>query len=150
MKLGTSLGICWFWKGLKMDRNYKQVYAILKDIGLSKEEAVLDFTDGRSDSLSSLDDGDFQEFMARLRYFQPIPSGWQPKAGDAQRKKMIGIARSMHWGKNTAEIVSRLDDWCLKQKFKKKLNDHTVAELGTLVTIFENKVYTGYLKNIKG
>lgn len=132
-----------------MNRNYKQVYAILKDIGLSKEDAVLDFTDGRSDSLSSMNDSEFREFMIRLRRFQPVPNKWHPKAGDAQRKKMIGIARSMHWGKNTPEIVSRLDDWCLKQKFKKNLNDHTVSELGILVTIFENKVYTGYLKGLK-
>lgn len=132
-----------------MNRNYRQVYAILKDIGLSKEEAVLDFTEGKSDSLSSLSDGEFKEFMIRLRRFQPVPKGWQPRAGDAQRKKMIGLARSMHWGRDTIEIIARLDDWCLKQKFKKKLNDHTVTELGTLVTIFENKVYTGYLKALK-
>lgn len=132
-----------------MNRNYRQVYAILKDIGLSKEEAVRDFTEGKSDSLSSLSDGEFKEFMIRLRRFQPVPTGWKPSPGDAQRKKMIGLARSMHWGRDTIEIIARLDDWCLKQKFKKKLNDHTVAELGTLVTIFENKVYTGYLKALK-
>ncbi|MDM1048041.1 hypothetical protein [Sphingobacterium hotanense] len=132
-----------------MARNYKQVYAILNHIGLSKEEAVMDFTEGRSDSLSSLNDGEFKEFMIRLRRLQPVTSGWTPPAGDAQRKKMIGLARNMHWGRNTMEIIGMLDDWCLKQKFKKRLNDHTVAELGTLVTIFEKKVYTGYLKSLK-
>lgn len=130
-------------------RNYKQVYAILNHIGLSKEEAVLDFTEGRSDRLSSLDDGEFKEFMIRLRRLQPVPSGWTPPAGDAQRKKMIGLARDMHWGRDTLEIVRRLDEWCLKQKFKKKLNDLSISELGTLLTIFENKVYTGYLKGLK-
>lgn len=132
-----------------MYRNYKQVYAILKSIGLTKEEMVLEFTEGKSDSLSSLTDREFKELTIRLRQFQPIPNGWKPKAGDAQRKKMIGLARSMHWGKDTIAIMERLDDWCLKQKFKKKLNDHTVSELGTILTIFENKVYTGYLNGLK-
>ena len=132
-----------------MIRNYKLANTILSKIGLSKKEAVLEFTEGKTESLRSLTDEEFKEFMIRLRKFQSIPKDWKPSPGDAQRKKMIGLARSMQWGRDTLEIIGRLDEWCLKQKFKKKLNDLSLSELGTLVTIFENKVYTGYLKGLK-
>ena len=132
-----------------MVRDYKKLFAILKAIGLTKEEAVMDFTEGKSDSLKSLNDGEFKEFMIRLRRLQPAPKKWQPSPGDGQRKKMIGLAKSMHWGRDTLEVIARLDEWCLKQKYHKRLNDLSVMELGTLLTIFEHKVYTGYLKGIK-
>lgn len=131
-----------------MRRDYKTFFAICKAIGREKEDVVLEFTDGRTNSLSALNDGEFKELMIQLRRLQPTPKTWTAPPGDAQRKKMIGIARNMQWGRDTIEIVRRLDEWCV-QTFKMKMNDMDLSTLGKAVTIFENKVYTGYLKGIQ-
>ncbi|MGZ3753602.1 MAG: hypothetical protein ACXVAY_01505 [Mucilaginibacter sp.] len=118
---------------------YSQFFAILKRNGLEKEEVILEFTKGRSDSLSKLMPGEYEELMRRLaRYNAPPP-------GDKQRKKMISIARQMNWGNDTNEVIAALNSWLLKQKFKKALNNLTVQELGVMVTILEGSVYKGYL-----
>lgn len=131
-----------------MKRNYSTLFAICKAIGRDKDDVVLEFTDGRTGSLTELSDGEYRELMIRLRRLQPTPKAWEPKPGDAQRKKMIGIARSMQWGRSTMEVIGRLDEWCIKS-FGAKMNDLDLATLGKAVTIFESKVYTGYLKGLK-
>jgi hypothetical protein len=119
---------------------YSQLFAILKKNDLTKEEVVEWFTDGRTTSLTALSDGQYKELLRRLQGHNGVPPG------DQQRKKLIGIAKSMNWGTNTKAILKRLDDWCLNQKYKKKLMAHNQAELGLLVTIFETKVYPDYLR----
>lgn len=118
---------------------YSQFFTIINKIGLTKEEAVMEFTNGRTDSLTSLNDSEFKELMRKLSTLNT------PPPGDIMRKKMIGIAKSMHWGNNTKEILLRIDDWCIKQKFRKKLMQLDLAELSTMLTIFEQKVYNDYL-----
>lgn len=118
---------------------YSQLFAILKKNDLTKEEAVSWFTNGRTTSLTALTDAEYRELIRRMQGYNV------PPPGDKARKKLIAIARSMSWGKNTAEILSRLDIWCQAQKYKKTLMAHTEAELGMLVTIFETKVYHDFL-----
>jgi len=131
-------------------RNYRTFFAICKALGKTKEEAVLEFTDGRTDSLSSLDDGEFKELMVCLRRLQPVPDGWEPKPGDGIRKKMIGLAQTMRWGKSLDELLGRLDGWCRTQtKYKKSFNELTIDELVKVCTIFEAKVYASFLKGLK-
>ena len=78
----------------------------------------------------------------------PAPKkAYTPPAGDAQRKAMIAIAWQMKWGNNNAEVVAKLNQWCLDQKFKQPLNDHTEAELNTLLHVLRTKVLGSYLKD---
>jgi len=118
---------------------YAQFFAIINKHGLDYKEVVLWFSDGRTSSLSSLPLREYNELLRIMQQHNGIPPG------DGQRKKLIAIARSMQWGTNSRQIVLALDNWLLKQKYRKKLMQHTEAELNVMVTIFENKVYAGYL-----
>lgn len=60
---------------------YAQFFAIIKKHDLQKEEVVLEFTAGRTDSLSELTGGEYNELMRRLARFNPVP------AGDQREKK---------------------------------------------------------------
>lgn len=126
---------------------YARFFAICRSHGLVKEEVVLDFTGGRTSSLSALSDGEFNEMMIRLSRLQPPPREWSPPPGDLQRKKLIAIAGKMNWGESTIEIVGRLNVF-LQEKYGKELSQFNVEELNRIVWVFENKIYTSYLKTI--
>lgn len=123
-----------------------------KALDKTKEDAVCEFTDGKTESCRDLSDEEFNDLFNQLATLQTavqkIPDDWEPKAGDAQRKKLIGIARNMHFGKPLSFILSTLDDFCIRQKGK-KMNDLSVAELGHVLNIYETKVYAGHLKSMK-
>jgi hypothetical protein len=125
-----------------MKRDYKQFFAIIKQHGLEKEEVVLEFTKGETDSLSALKDAEFNELMRRLARYNKKPPG------DQQRKKIIAIARQMHSGKSTKEIIKIIDGWCLKQKYAKPLMGLDLQQLGVMVTIYESKVLADYLSGL--
>lgn len=138
-----------------MPRNYSQFFAILKKLGLDYKDVVAEFTEGRTESLSSLSDGEYKELTLRIqRYNQYDPND----PANKMRRKMIAIARQMRWLKASPnpltknELIAdmeRLDNWCIKYgKYGKKLNSHTVAELSLLVTIFE-EVLDDYLKALQ-
>lgn len=140
-----------------MPRNYSQFFAILKKLGLDYKDVVAEFTEGRTESLSSLSDGEYKELTLRMqRYNQYDPND----PANKMRRKMIAIARQMRWGEphprplsrgegSTNALMERLDNWCIKYgKYGKKLNSHTVAELSLLVTIFE-EVLDDYLKALQ-
>lgn len=129
-------------------RDYKQFFAICKAVGVEYKDAVLDFTEGRTDSLRALSDGEFRELMIRARAWQPVKkTAFVPTPGDAQRKKMIAIAGKMHWGASTLEIVGRLNEWCHSQ-YGKELNELDVPMLNKAVWVLENKVQVDYLKKV--
>jgi len=132
-----------------MIRNYAQLYAICKALSLEKEDVVLDFTEGKTSSLSALSDGDYHELMIRLRKLQPAKSkvDFTPKPGDAQRKKLIALAGKMHWGSNTIEIVGRLNNWSL-ENYGVELNQLDVNTLNKVLWVMENKIYKDYLNKV--
>lgn len=130
-----------------MARNYKALFAICKAVGKDHKDAVLEFTEGRTESLRELDDGEFKELLLRARAWQPARKPLYVRPGDAQRKKLIAIAGKMHWGANTHEIVRRLNDWCESQ-YGKDLNELDVAVLNKAVWVMENKVYKEFLKKV--
>ncbi|AIM38077.1 hypothetical protein KO02_16330 [Sphingobacterium sp. ML3W] len=130
-----------------MPRDYRRFYAMCKALGKTKEEAVFEFTNGRTTSSGALSDKEFNELFNMLANHQQVPSMWGPAPGDTQRKKMIGLARSMNWGETTDQVLIKLDDFCLKQK-KKRMNALSVYELGLILTILE-KIYSQYLGGIK-
>ena len=131
-----------------MSRNYQQFFAICKANRLDKAEVVYEFTEGQTDSLSKLTDGEYHELLTRLRKLQPQQAGaFSPKPGDGQRKKLIAIAGKMNWGTTTIEIVGRLNAF-LQERYSKELNEFDVPELNKIVWVFENKIYKDYLKRI--
>lgn len=135
-----------------MTRNYKQFYALCNVQGLDKEEVVNEISKGRTTSLKELTD---PEWFALICWLTPLSKAhWQPKPGDRQRKKMISIARQMNWHMErgvdvgVSYIVNRIDRWARAQKYKKPLMEHTEAELNVLLTIFEQKVFADYLRDL--
>ncbi|SMG35764.1 hypothetical protein [Sphingobacterium psychroaquaticum] len=130
-----------------MARNYAQFFAICKAVGRDKEDVVLEFTGGRTDSLSKLDDGEWKELMLQVRKWQPTKRPSDIPEGDSQRKKLIALAGKMHWGANTLEIIGRLNVWCQNQ-YQQELNQLDVAKLNKAVWVMENKIYKEYLKKI--
>ena len=133
-----------------MKRNYREFYALIKGKPYSKAEIVSSFTDGQTESLSAMSD---QQFEGLMQFLRPKMNDYDftPKPGDAQRKKMISIARQMNWGdqvQSSSSVVQAVNNWCLKQRYKKPLMQHNVQELNILVTIMEEKVYPSYLKGL--
>ena len=134
-----------------MTRDYKQFFAICKKHGFDYKEKVAEFTEGRTDSLKALSDGEYKEMMVLLtRLNEPMRKGFTPKPGDAQRKKIIGIARDMRWdARGDAIMMHRIDEFMLNRtKYRKKLNDLTVDELNKVCFIFENEVKSSFLKGL--
>lgn len=130
-------------------RNYKRIFAILNAIGMTKEEAVLEFTDGRTDSMSALSDAEFNLLLSQLTILQDVPKDWKPKPGDAMRKKMMGIARDMRWGVTSQPVIAKINDFLLtRTKFKKPLDQLTPDELQEACTILENYVKTSFYKGL--
>ncbi|MEN5434112.1 hypothetical protein ABE545_10755 [Sphingobacterium faecium] len=130
-----------------MARNYKRFYAMCQALGKTKEEAVFEYTNGHTTSCRALSDRDFNDLLNILAKLQRVPDYWEPAPGDAQRKKMIGLARNMNWADTPDQILVKLDEFCMKQK-KKRMNALSVYELGLILTILE-KIYSQYLGGIK-
>lgn len=132
-------------------RNYKQFFAICKKHGFDYKDKVAEFTNDRTDSLTALTDGEFKELMVRLtRLNEPMRKDFIPKPGDAQRKKIIAIARDMRWdAQGTTNMMQRIDEFMLtRTKYKKKLNALTVNELNKVCYTFENDVKSSFLTGL--
>lgn len=130
-----------------MIRNYKRFYAMCKALGKTKEEAVYEFSNGSTTSCSALSDREFNDLFNMLANHQRVPEYWEPAPGDAQRKKLIGLARNMNWADTPDQILVKLDEFCMKQK-KKRMNALSTYELGLIITVME-KIYSEYLGAIK-
>lgn len=133
-------------------RDYPRFYAMCKALDKTKEETVCEFTEGRTTSCREMSDQEFDQLFEMMVSMQSsvkkIPDDWEPRPGDAMRKKMFSIAREMYFNKSTAELKTIIDDFCIKQK-KKPLNKLDVVELGQVLTIFETKVKTYHLEGVK-
>ncbi|SUJ26419.1 Uncharacterised protein [Sphingobacterium spiritivorum] len=134
-----------------MARDYSQLFAICNTHGFDYKEMVYEFTEGRTDSLTKLSDGEFKELMIRLtRLNAPARQQFTPPPGDRQRKKIIAIARDMRWdARGNAIMMQRIDDFLInRSKYGKRLNDLTVDELNKVCFIFENEVKVSFLKGL--
>lgn len=124
-------------------RNYKPIFAACKSIGLQYTEAVYEFTKGQTASLRALSDEEVKSLELELNARQQ--SNWKPKPGDAQRKKMIGLARSMQYN----NPVVAVNHWCIERgHYQKPLMEHTEDELNKVLYIYEHKVYASFLRNL--
>ncbi|WP_313411039.1 hypothetical protein [Sphingobacterium multivorum] len=130
-----------------MPRNYAQFFAICKAVDKDKNEVVLEFTDGRTDRLSDLSNGEWKELELTVRKWQKPRKPNIVIPGDLLRKKLIAIAGKMNWGNDILEIVGRLNQWC-QTNYHKELNELDVDTLNKAVWVMENKVYSQYLKSI--
>ncbi|MGJ1305154.1 hypothetical protein [Sphingobacterium multivorum] len=130
-----------------MPRNYAQFFAICKAVDKDKHEVVLEFTDGRTDRLSDLNDGEWHELELRVRKWQQPRKPNITIPGDQQRKKLIALAGKMHWGINTIEIVGKINEW-VRNQYGKELNQLDIATLNKAVWVMENKIYKEYLKKV--
>ncbi|RYF25154.1 MAG: hypothetical protein EOO42_04295 [Flavobacteriales bacterium] len=128
-------------------RQMMTLFTQTKQIGF-KHTAAFNASKGRTESTKDLTEPEVDHIISELKKLQTNKPKFTPKDGDSQRKKFLAIAGQMRWGKNTAELKTAINDWCLKQKFKKEWMKLTVAELNTLLTIFETKVLTDYYKNL--
>lgn len=130
-----------------MPRNYRQFFAICKAVGKDKDVVILEFTEGRTDRLSDLNDGEWHELELRVRKWQKPRKPNLSIAGDLQRKKLIALAGKMNWGNNTMEIVGRLNNWSI-ENYGVELNKLDVVTLNKVLWVMENKIYKEYLKKV--
>lgn len=144
--------------------NYKAFFAALQASQAAgnpntKEEAVLDFTAGRTSSLSDLSKDELSELVNRLN----ATSGFKPDkkwfTGKEQKMRMafFPLAYEMGWGEPYGEFkekqkaaAARLDVWSKKQKYKKGFNELDKSELGVLLTIFKEQVYKSFMAGLNG
>lgn len=137
-------------------RDYRRLHAICRTHGFDYKDKVYEFTRGRTESLSSLSDKEYQELLLQLiRLNAPARAAYnkqneiKPKPGDKMRKAMIDMAHDMNWGNGDIERIKiELSDWCLKQKYKKPFMAHSPDEYALLVTIFRNKVYSNFFRDL--
>lgn len=129
-----------------MSRNYPQFFAICKAVGKDKDAVILEFTDGRTDRLSDLNDGEWHELEMRVRRWQTPRKPNITIPGDQQRKKLIALAGKMRWGNTTVEIVGRLNAWS-QENYGVELNQIDIKTLNKVVGVME-KIYKEYLKKV--
>lgn len=131
--------------------SYKAYFAIEKQIKLvgydvHRDELISLFTDNKKDSLKSLTEREYKEFLnwLNLRFQLREKKRWEGTAEDKMRKKLIQLF--VH---EMGYTIKELNGWCVKYgPFHKKLNDHSHNELVKLVTIAKEKVYPDYMKRV--
>lgn len=134
----------------KKKGKYDDLFAICSQHGLNYKEIVLGFTGGQTDSLSSLSDENYQRLLLQMKTLNKTKvKDFVKKPGDKARKALIRMAMDMGLGNgNIDAAIIEIDEWCRKQKFKKGFMDHTPAEYGLLVTIFEQRVQSDYFRDL--
>jgi len=133
-----------------MKRDYRSFFAFCKMAGRDYKEVVLEFTEGRTDSLRELGDREYLELLIVAKGFNKVPVSWKPAPGDAQRKKMIALAKQMNWGNGDRNVLLiEIDEWLLKQpKFAARLNALSLDQLGRALYVFEHKVFADFMKGL--
>lgn len=109
---------------------------------LSKEEVVLEFTEGRTASLKDLTIAEYEALVSHLNKLSGFNPVWQEEdqKRDRMRKSIIAIFKKM--GRTTAAAIA----WAEKQGVKgvkKPINDYTAAELFVLIRVAE-KVFSDW------
>ena len=121
----------------------KYVRGLLARHGLTdqKEEIVMEYTDGRTSSLSAMTYRETKALIAALE------GGTKPR--DAQVNKILSMAHEMGWElQNGKADLQRIDRWCIKYTDQHKpLSEIEDKDLPKVVTIFQ-KVYMSFLKGI--
>ena len=125
--------------------------AVMRQAGLDQDamRALIDsYTQGRTSSRRELTD---QEAEAIIRSIQPQAATWTPPPGQAQRRKLIAMARELGWEIETPTgyraDMARIDTWCITYGYlHKPLNAYTPQELPRLVAQYE-RVYLSTIQS---
>lgn len=124
---------------------FRKMMALFQKSGLMgrRHAFAWDFSDGRTESTKDLSHKEVQNIISALEdHFKDLDKA------DVMRKKMIALARQMHWEVDGKADMKRIDDFCKKNgPYKKSLNSHNIKELGILLGVFK-KVYKQYMSNI--
>ena len=108
-----------------------------------KENLVAGASQQRTTSISGLTLPEARELIIYLKKQDP-----EEKSSERMRRKIISLARSMHWEVNGKADMVSLDAWMVKHSYlKKKINQYKHDELPMLVSQFE-KVYKSFLNGI--
>ncbi|HRB95440.1 MAG TPA: hypothetical protein PK327_10505, partial [Niabella sp.] len=127
-----------------MKNKYARFFTVLRrHPHLTKEQAVLSFTNGATDSLKALDSVALHELTLRLDSMAaatpppPKANTWQYPGGEKANNMRRGIiAIFKNTGRSTAQAIA----WAEKQGVhgqKKAFNDYTTGELYVLLGLAE-------------
>lgn len=122
-----------------MANNYSRFFAVIKQINsqgghLSKEQAVSEFTQGRTDKLGDLSLGEFQELERSLIRLagtsKPSAAKYKDDPLDKARKAIIAHFKSI--GRTTEDAITWAEKYGVNG-VKKRFNDYNGQELWQLV-----------------
>ena len=131
---------------------FKQMMTLFNQSGKTGYRHVYAFeaSNGRTESTKELTEPEVLTIIEKLKNLVPGGNNFTPPPGDAQRKKIIAIARDMRWNaRGTKIMMQRIDEFMLtRTKYKKKLNALTVDELNKVCYTFENDVKSSFLTGL--
>ncbi|MBS1740708.1 MAG: hypothetical protein JST88_09225 [Bacteroidetes bacterium] len=108
-----------------------------------KESLIGGASHGRTTSTRELTADEAKSLIQYLKSQDP-----EEQRAEVMRRKIISLAREMHWMAGGKADMQRIDAWMVKSSYlHKKINQYRYAELPALVTQFE-KVYLSFLKGI--
>lgn len=137
---------------------HRRLYGLLKDTGTDKyrHELVYSYSHGRTENSADLTDLETDELIRYLVQIQKpraqadhVTRSGVDYRGQKMRRRILSLCHTLGWNvwdEGTQRHVvdwNRLNAWLLKYGYlHKSLNGYTFAELGKLVTQFENLVST--------
>jgi hypothetical protein len=144
---------------------HRRLYGLLRDTGTQKyrHELVYSFSHGRTDNSADLSDLEVSELIRHLETMlrdRPRPQAKETRSGvdfrgQKMRRRILSMCHTIGW--NTFDPITqkhqvdwaRLNAWMLKYGYlHKPLNRYSYAELGRLVTQFENMVSTSITEKV--
>ena len=124
-----------------MTRNYRKFYALLKRLpGADKEELVMQFTDGRTDSCEAMSDAEFG-FMLSCMTGHAATKTWADKADamDTWRKRVMASIGGWLRACDTQHTAETIKAIACRSMQRKAFNDITLSELRAIYAEFLNK-----------
>lgn len=132
----------------------RQLMAIFNQKGLDEEaqrDLIHTHTNGRTQSKREMTNHEAQLLINNLNqgYVRPQPQQQKTLPGDRQRKKIIGLFRSMGWEKDGKADMERIQAWIVKYgKYNPaKLNQYDLNDLPALVSQVEI-FYQDYIRSL--
>ncbi len=109
-----------------MDKNYAIFFALLKQLqGVTKEELVLQWTEGRTDSLRDMDDAEYNAMIRAMK-------GEATDDAARKRARSAALKQMQRYGVDTSDWDA-VDRFCSSPKIAgKKFSHLTIGELQAL------------------
>lgn len=126
-------------------------WKLINEMGIDEDTRrmlVSQATGGRTESSSKMYKIEMSILLDHLKELNADETSTD--TADRLRKKIISMAHEMNW-----ELVGgradmdRINNWCIKYgKYHRPLNDHSVVELGILISQFERGPYLDHLNAV--